>query len=78
MSTLIHKNLIGSEVYLNRILLNLASNAIKYNKKNGTVTAYATEISSDEDIAVYEFVCSDTGMGMSEEFQKHAFEPFSR
>ena len=58
--------------------MNLASNAIKYNKKNGTVTVYATEISSDEDIAVYEFVCSDTGMGMSEEFQKHAFEPFSR
>ena len=78
MSSLIHKKLIGSEVYLNRILMNLASNAVKYNKKGGTVTVYARELSSDEDTVLYEFVCADTGVGMSEEFQKHAFEAFTR
>ena len=73
-----HINVIGSELHLNRILMNVASNAIKYNKPGGTVKVYCNELSCDGNIAIYEFICDDTGLGMSEEFQKHAFEPFSQ
>lgn len=78
MSSYIHRHLIGSEMYLYRILMNLAGNAVKYNRKGSMVRLYSREISSDGDTAVYEFVCADTGIGMSEEFQKHAFEPYVR
>ena len=77
MSYIPHRYFIGSEEYLNRLLMNIASNAIKYNKEGGSITLYCKEISSDENKALMKFVCSDTGLGMSEEFQKHAFEPFS-
>ena len=73
-----HRYLIGSTVHLKQILHNLAGNAIKYKKENGTVTVTCQELSSDEETAVYRFVCSDTGIGMSEEFQKQAFEPFAQ
>ena len=73
-----HRYLIGSGVYLNRILMNLASNAIKYNRKNGTVDVLCNELSCDGDTAWFEFVCADTGLGMSEAFQKRAFEPFAQ
>ena len=73
-----HRYLIGSGVYLNRILMNLVSNAIKYNRKNGTVDVLCNELRCDGDTAWFEFVCADTGLGMSEEFQKRAFEPFAQ
>ncbi len=78
MSRIRHRYLIGSPVHLNRVLMNLAGNAIKYNRKGGSVTVYCTELSSDEKTAVYQFICADTGIGMSEEFQKRAFEPFTQ
>ena len=73
-----HDRLIGSPVYLKRILLNFTSNAIKYNRVGGQVSVYGKEVSFDGKTAWYEFVCEDTGIGMSEEFQKHAFEPFTQ
>lgn len=73
-----HDCLIGSAVYLKRILLNFTSNAIKYNKTDGKVIVSGKEISFDGHNAVYEFVCEDNGIGMSEEFQKHAFEMFTQ
>lgn len=78
MSTFHHRYVIGSEEYLNRLLMNLAGNAVKYNRSGGKVSLYFNEISSDDKTAVFEFVCSDTGLGMSEEFQKHAFESYAR
>ena len=77
-SVIKHRYLIGSPVHLNRVLMNLANNAIKYNRRGGSVTLYCTELSSDDTTAVYQFTCSDTGLGMSEEFQKHAFDPFTQ
>lgn len=77
LSYIPHRYFIGSQEYLNRLLMNIASNAIKYNKENGSITLYCKEISSNENMALMQFVCSDTGLGMSEEFQKHAFEPFT-
>ena len=77
-STVEHRHFIGSPTHLKRLLMNLASNAIKYNKPGGSVTFIAEELSSTPDTAVYRFTCEDTGVGMSEEFQKHAFDTFSR
>lgn len=73
-----HRYVIGSPVHLNRVLMNIASNAIKYNRTGGSLRIYGNELRSDGEQASYEFVCIDTGLGMSEEFQKKAFEPFTR
>ena len=77
-NTICHRYFLGSAEYLNRLLMNIASNAVKYNRPGGSVTLYCRELSCDGEVANYEFVCADTGLGMSEEFQKHAFEPFVR
>ena len=77
-STIRHRHLIGSPVHLSRVLMNLSSNAIKYNHFHGTVNVYCKELSDDGNMAVFQFVCSDTGLGMSEEFQKHAFDLFTQ
>lgn len=71
-----HRYVIGSPLHVARILMNIASNAIKYNRKGGMVELSCNEITSDGNYATYLFVCSDSGQGMSEEFQKHAFEPY--
>jgi signal transduction histidine kinase/ActR/RegA family two-component response regulator len=73
-----HRNLIGSPTHLNRILMNLVSNGIKYNRKGGWVRASVTEIASDHNTATYRFICEDNGLGMSEEFKARAFDPFSQ
>lgn len=75
---IIHKNVIGSPTHLQQILLNMSGNAIKYNRENGSVTVWTTETPIDGETSMFRFVCSDTGIGMSEEFLKHAFEPFSQ
>ena len=77
-NTIRHRYLIGSPVHLSRVLMNLASNAIKYNHFHGTVNVHCEELSDDGNMAVFQFVCSDTGLGMSEEFQKHAFDAFAQ
>lgn len=73
-----HLKLIGSEVHLKRILQNIAVNAVKYNRPGGTVRVSCVEIPKDDDTSLFRFECADTGIGMSEEFKKHAFEPFAQ
>ena len=73
-----HRYLIGSSEGLTRILMNLNSNAIKYNKKGGIVYCRCMEKECDGKTGWFEFVSSDTGIGMDEEFLKHAFEPYSQ
>ena len=73
-----HDCLIGSPVHLGQVLQNIIGNAIKYNNDSGTVDVTCREISYDGNTAGFEFVCADTGIGMSEEFQQHAFEPFAQ
>ena len=70
--------LYGGALALKRVCINLISNAIKYNNDSGTVDVTCREISYDGNTAEFEFVCADTGIGMSEEFQQHAFEPFAQ
>ena len=73
-----HRYLIGSAEGISRILLNLNSNAIKYNKKGGTVYCRCKELRCDGETAWFEFVTEDTGIGMDEEFLRHAFEPYTQ
>ena len=74
-----HWNLIGSPVHVKRILMNILSNAVKYNKENGYVYISCREIPSKQTaMTTLEFVCRDTGIGMAETFQKRIFEPFAQ
>ena len=76
---IVHNYVIGSPLHVRQIMLNLFSNAIKYNKPGGTVDTYAEEISCDGTTVVYEFKIVDTGIGMSREFvEEQLFEPFTQ
>ena len=76
---IIHRNCIGSPAHVKRILMNIQSNAVKYNKENGSIYISCRElISEQQDMTTIEFVCRDTGIGMTDEFQKHIFEPFAQ
>lgn len=71
-----HRYLMGSAEGLYRILMNLNSNAIKYNKKGGTIYFRCMEKQIEGDKIRFEFITEDTGIGMDEEFLKNAFEPY--
>lgn len=73
-----YDNLIGSSLHLRQILQNILSNAIKYNVQNGSVRFSYSENAADDDTVKVTFICEDTGIGMSEEFQQIAFEPFAQ
>lgn len=76
---MVHTSLIGSPLQLRQIMLNLFSNAIKYNKEGGSIETYAGELSCDGKIVYYEFIITDTGVGMSREFvEEHLFKPFTQ
>ena len=76
---IIHRNLIGSPGYVKRVMMNILSNAVKYNRENGQIYISCIEIPSEQpEMTTMEFVCRDTGIGMAEEFQKHIFEPFAQ
>ena len=74
-----HRDFIGSSGYVKRVMMNILSNAVKYNKENGQIYISCVEIPSEQpEMTTMEFVCRDTGIGMAEEFQKHIFEPFAQ
>ena len=74
-----HHDFIGSPGYVKRVMMNILSNAVKYNRENGQIYISCVEIPSEQpEMATMEFVCRDTGIGMAEEFQKHIFEPFAQ
>ena len=74
-----HWNLIGSPGYVKRIMMNILSNAVKYNKENGYIYISCQEFTSEQDGRVtIEFICRDTGIGMTKDFQKRLFEPFAQ
>ena len=77
-SELNHMYLTGNPVYIEKLLTVITDNAVKFTKPGGNVSVWCREISEDDERAVYEFGCSDNGIGMSEEFAGHAFEMFSQ
>lgn len=68
----------GSPLHVKQVLLNIMSNAIKYNHPGGSISCKTEMVSSSKSQVVYRVTVSDTGIGMSEEFQKRLFEPFAQ
>ena len=76
---IIHRDFIGSPGYVKRVMMNILSNAVKYNRENGHIYISCVEIPSEQpEMTTMEFVCRDTGIGMTDEFQKSVFEPFAQ
>ena len=73
-----HPCVCGSPNYVRSILVNIISNAIKYTNPGGDIFVSARELSCDGEYVKFEFIVSDTGIGMSEEFAEHIFEPFTQ
>lgn len=76
---MVHKNVITDKLRLKQVLLNILENAVKYTRPGGKIYFQIQELKEQEPgFAKYEFCVKDTGIGMSEEFIAHIFEPFSR
>ncbi|WP_243134299.1 PAS domain-containing hybrid sensor histidine kinase/response regulator [Enterocloster asparagiformis] len=76
---IVHPCFYGDALRINQILINILSNAVKYTPEGGRVDFQAEEIPPvGRDCARYRFTVSDTGVGMTEEFLNHVFEPFTR
>ncbi len=73
-----HSHVLGSSLHLRQVLQNLGSNAVKYNRTGGHVHISCQELGLAEGRVNVRFVCEDTGIGMSEEFQQRAFEAFAQ
>ncbi len=76
--TLDHPYARVSVTHLKRLLLNIAGNAVKYNRQGGYVRLVCREVEPVDGVPVYEYTIADNGIGMSEEFQQHLYEPFCR
>lgn len=76
--TLDHPYARVSVTHLKRLLLNIAGNAVKYNRQGGYVRLVCREVEPADGVPVYEYTVTDNGIGMSEEFQQHLYEPFCR
>ena len=68
----------GSPLHLRQIFLNIYTNCIKYNKVGGSITTLFQMVEKDEKTVTYRWTISDTGIGMSEEFLEHIFDPFTQ
>ena len=74
-----HESIYCDRLRLNQVLLNLLGNAIKYTNAGGIVSVRVAEKpGAPSEYGIYEFCIRDTGIGMSEEFVRHIFEPFER
>ena len=69
---------IGDNLRLSQVLVNLVSNALKFTPSGGTVTLHVRQTAVSEQSVSLEFEVTDTGVGISEEFQAHLFEPFEQ
>ena len=74
-----HPYIYGSPIHIKQIILNLGNNALKYNKKGGSVDVYLKEIEQEDNTALYRFEIVDTGIGMTKDFiDNQLFEPFTQ
>ena len=71
-----YPNLIGSSLHVKQIFLNLITNSIKYNRKNGSVDCFLKEEKQSDNRVLVDVTIKDTGIGMSEDFLKNIFQPF--
>lgn len=79
LSGIVHKNVIGDSLRLQQIFMNILSNSVKYTPDGGLISLRVSEKpAAAAKAAIYEFVFTDNGIGMSKEYLEHIFEPFSR
>ncbi|MCM1325905.1 MAG: transporter substrate-binding domain-containing protein [Bacteroidales bacterium] len=78
MDGLPHEYFVGSPLHIKQILINIVGNSVKYNKPGGSIHFRCREMSAENGIARICFQISDTGIGMSKEYLKHIFEPFTQ
>lgn len=76
--TLDHPYARVSVTHLKRLLVNIAGNAVKYSRRGGYVRLACREVEPIDGVPIYEYTIADNGIGMSEQFQQHLYEPFSR
>lgn len=76
--TLDHPYARVSATHLKRLLVNIAGNAVKYSRRGGYVRLACREVEPVDGVPIYEYTIADNGIGMSERFQQHLYEPFSR
>ncbi len=77
-SAVIHHNLIGDELHLRQIFINILGNSVKFTNDGDRISFHAEELSSHDGIAEIRFELEDTGIGMSEEFLPKLFDSFSQ
>ena len=70
--------LIGNPIYLEKILKEVADNAVKFTNPGGCIRVWCARQSEDAEQVVYEFVCEDNGIGMHEDFVGHAYDLFTQ
>lgn len=75
---LLHPYVYGSQTHLRQIFLNIYGNCIKYNRPGGKITTVVDAFEEHDNICTYRWTITDTGIGMSEEFLKHVFDPFTQ
>ena len=73
-----HPHLIGDELHLRQVLINILGNAVKFTPDGGKIWFRVAETGSDDGKARFHFEIEDTGIGMKQEFLKHIWEPFSQ
>jgi CheY-like chemotaxis protein len=73
-----HPHVLGDELHIRQILINILGNAVKFTPDGGTISFRVQEMTDDEEKATIRFEIEDNGIGMTEEFQKHIFEAFSQ
>lgn len=69
---------IGDDVRLSQVLVNILSNALKFTPLGGQISMKARQVKLDADALSVEFIVTDTGTGIREEFQSRIFEPFEQ
>ena len=72
-----HENVLGDHFKLTQILKNLLTNSIKYSNDGAVIKVTLNEVTNDKH-AKYQLIVEDNGIGMSEEFIKHIYEPYAR
>ena len=73
-----HSNFRGYPIYLSRILMIVVQNAVKFTPENGEIHVWMNEKCLDDSTSLLEFRCKDNGIGMSQDFIKHAFDLFAQ
>lgn len=76
---IVHTRVVGDQLRLQQVFLNIISNAVKYTPEGGYIQVELKELQGQVGgMSVYSFTCRDNGYGMTQEFQEHLFEPFAR